>query len=291
VVRASDNLATLRAKTRLAAMFGSWQTTFTTFPGLRDEWSRNCQEERLLGVSLTGIMDHPVLNNVNDKAKKWLADLRGVAINETEKWSKVLGINMSAAITTVKPSGTVSQLVDSASGIHTRYASQYIRRYRISVADPLFAMLRDQGVPWNPEVGQDPSTASTAVLDFPIAAPRGAKTRHDFTALQQLDHWRMVKEFWCEHQPSVTVYVEDREWPAVAAWVYDNFDDVCGLSFLPKQNHVYRLAPYEEITKEQFDQLDARFPVIDWSKLTEYENDDNTEGSQALACIGDRCEV
>jgi hypothetical protein len=272
-------------------MFGAWQATFTKFPFLRDTWQRNCEEERLLGVSLTGIMDNPVLNHVNDKAKKWMSELKGVAIAETERWCKKLGINMSAAITCVKPSGTVSQLVNCASGIHQRYASHYVRRYRISATDPLFRMLRDQGMPWHPEVGEDPQTASTMVLEFPIAAPVGAKTRHDFTAMQQLEHWKMVKEFWCEHNPSVTVYVADEEWPGVAAWVYENFDDVCGISFLPKSNHVYQLAPYEECSAAEFSRLQEAMPKLDYTKLSEYEEDDNTEGSKEFACVGDKCEL
>lgn len=291
VVRSTDTLQTLRHKVRVASMFGSWQATFTNFKGLRPQWKDNCDEERLLGVSLTGIMDHPVLNNVNDKAKKWLGELKSTAINETEKWCKQLGINMSAAITCVKPSGTVSQLVDAASGIHPRHALHYIRRYRISATDPLFRMLRDQGVPWNPEVGQDPSTASTMVLEFPIKAPAGAKTRNDMTARQQLEHWQMVKEFWCEHNPSITVSVEEHEWPETAAWVYNNFDDICGVSFLPKSNHVYQLAPYEEIDAAMFSVKACQFPEIDYSKLSQYEQEDNTQGSQSYACIGDKCEL
>jgi ribonucleoside-triphosphate reductase len=291
VVRANDNLDSLKRKVRIATAFGAWQSTFTEFPFLREGWARNCNEERLLGVSLTGIMDNAVLNNVNDKAKKWLSELKGVTITEAERWAKRLEINMSAAITCVKPSGTVSQLVNCASGIHNRYADHYMRRYRISATDPLFRMMRDQGVKWYPEVGQDPATASTMVLEFPIASPTGAKTRHDMTAMQQLEHWRMVKEFWCEHNPSVTVYVGEDEWVETASWVYGNFEDVCGISFLPKSNHVYQLAPYEEITREQYTAALNEFPRIDYSKLRNYEEEDNTQGSQSYACVGDKCEL
>jgi ribonucleotide reductase class II len=291
VVRSHDNLESLKRKVRTATMFGVWQSAFTKFPYLRPEWAKNCEEERLLGVSLTGLMDHAVLNNVNDKAKRWLAELKGVALAEAERWAKKLDINFSAAVTCVKPSGTVSQLVNCASGIHQRWAQWYIRRYRISATDPLFHMLKDQGVPYFPEVGQDPESASTMVLEFPIAAPKGCKTRHDFDSMQQLDHWKMVKEFWCEHNPSVTVYVGEDEWLKTAAWVYDNFDDVCGISFLPKSNHVYQLAPYEDITERDYQRWMAVFPQIDYSKLRKYEEDDNTQGSQSYACIGDKCEL
>jgi ribonucleoside-triphosphate reductase len=193
ICRKEDTIETLRQKVKTATMFGAWQAWFTKFPFLRSEWQQNCEEERLLGVSLTGIMDNPVLNNVNDKMKRWLGELKSVAIAECERWCKRLNMNMSAAITCVKPSGTVSQLVDCSSGIHPRYAAHYIRRYRISATDPLFKMLRDQGVPWHPEIGEDINNPSTMVLEFPFASPQGAVTRHDYTAIQQLEHWKVVQ--------------------------------------------------------------------------------------------------
>lgn len=291
VVRPNDKLETLIQKVKIASMFGAWQSTFTNFPYLREEWKQNCEEERLLGVSLTGIMDHPVLNNVNDKMKKWLGEMKNAAIMETERWSKRLDIPMSAAITCVKPSGTVSQLVDSASGIHARYSQHYIRRYRISATDPLFRMLRDQGVPYHAEVGQEINTAATMVLDFPFASPAGAVTRHDITAIQQLEHWKVYKYFWCEHNPSVTVYVGEDEWLKTLSWCYENFDDLCGVSFLPKSEHVYQLAPYEEITENKYQDLLKAFPKIDYTQLSRYETDDNTEGSRSYACVGDKCEI
>ena len=291
VVRAGDNRQSLRAKVKVAAMFGAWQASFTNFPYLRKDWKKNCEEERLLGVSLTGIMDNPVLNNVNDRMKRWLGELKSLAIEETERWCDRLKINMSAAVTCVKPSGTVSQLVNSSSGIHQRYSEYYIRRYRISAMDPLFRMLRDQNVPHNPEVGQDASTAGTYVLDFPVASPKGAKTRHDFTALQQLEHWRTVREFWTEHNPSVTVYVGEDEWLDTAAWCYRNFDDLCGVSFLPRSQHVYQLAPYEEITRQQYEKLVKSFPEIKYDELSRYEQEDNTEGAKSYGCTGDKCEI
>ena len=291
VVRANDNRQSLRAKVKVAAMFGAWQAAFTDFPYLRKDWKKNCEEERLLGVSLTGIMDNPVLNNVNDRMKRWLGELKSVAIEETERWCDRLKINMSAAVTCVKPSGTVSQLVNSSSGIHQRYSEYYIRRYRISAMDPLFRMLKDQGVPHNPEVGQDAVTAGTYVLDFPVASPKGAKTRHDFTALQQLEHWRTVREFWTEHNPSVTVYVGEDEWLDTAAWCYRNFDDLCGVSFLPRSQHVYQLAPYEEITRQQYEKLVKSFPEIKYDELSRYEQEDNTEGAKSYGCTSGACEL
>ena len=291
IVRVNDNRQSLREKVKLAAMFGVWQAAFTKFPYLRPQWKKNCNEERLLGVSLTGIMDNPVLNNVNDRMKRWLGELKSEAIRETERWCKRLDINMSAAITCVKPSGTVSQLVDSSSGIHQRYSDFYIRRYRISATDPLFKLLRDQGVPFNTEVGQERSTANTMVLDFPFASPEGAKTRHDFTAMQQLEHWKIFKEFWSEHNPSITIYVGPDEWLDTAAWCYQHFDDLCGISFLPKTDHVYQLAPYEELTKGQYDTLVKKFPKIDYSRLSVYEQEDNTEGAKTYGCLGDKCEI
>jgi ribonucleoside-diphosphate reductase alpha chain len=291
VVRPNDKLEDLKAKVKIAAMFGAWQSFFTDFPYLRKEWKSNCEEERLLGVSLTGIMDHPVLNNVNDKMKKWLSDMKGEAIRETERWCKRLDINMSAAITCVKPSGTVSQLVDSSSGIHARYANYYIRRYRISATDPLFRMLRDAGVPYHAEVGQEVSTAATMVLDFPFASPVNAVTRHDITAIHQLEHWKVFKYFWCEHNPSVTVYVSEDEWLKTLSWCYENFDDLCGVSFLPKTDHIYQLAPYEEITESKYNDLLSAFPKIDYSQLGKYEMEDNTEGARSYACTSGQCEL
>lgn len=291
VVRPADKLEDLVRKVKVAAMFGAWQSTFTNFPYLNPRWKENCEEERLLGVSLTGIMDHPVLNNINDKMKKWLGEMKAAAISEAERWCKRLDINVSAAITCVKPSGTVSQLVDSASGIHARYADHYIRRYRISATDPLFRMLRDQGVPYHAEVGQSIDTAATMVLDFPFASPNGAVTRHGINAIQQLEHWKVYKYFWCEHNPSVTVYVGEDEWLETLSWCHKNFDDLCGVSFLPKSDHIYQLAPYEEIDKAKFDELLAKFPKIDYTKLTDYEQEDNTEGSKAYGCVGDKCEI
>lgn len=293
VIRSNDTLATLTEKVRLATIIGTIQSAFTThFPFLRPEWQKNCEEERLLGVSLNGIMDHPVLNNVSDTAKKWLSEMKAVCIETNKIMAKKLGINVSAAITCVKPEGTGSQMLNTASGIHRRKAPFYLRRVRISATDPLYKMMRDQGVVFKPENNQEPNTADTWVVAFPEAAPVGAKTIKDETAIEQLEHWLMVKEFWCEHNPSCTVYVGDDEWLEVGAWVHRNFDHIVGLSFFPKEDdHVYQQPPYEEITREQYDEAVKQFPVIDWSKLAEFEIEDMTEGAKSYACTGNQCEL
>jgi ribonucleoside-diphosphate reductase alpha chain len=292
VIRPEDTLQTLREKVRVATIIGTIQSAFTNFPFLRPEWKANCDEERLLGVSLNGEMDHPVLSVVTDETKLWLSDLKHMAIETNRNWARKLGINASAAITCVKPEGTGSKMLGTASGIHPRYAKFQKRRVRISATDPLFAMLRDQGVPCSPENGQEPGTADTWVLTFPLKAPTGAKTRHDVTALMQLEHWKMVREFWAEHSVSMTCYVAENEWLEVGAWVYRHFDHITGLSFLPKgDDHAYAQAPEEEITEEEYAQFVANFPQIDFSQLSRYETEDMTEGAKQLACSGGTCEI
>jgi hypothetical protein len=215
-----------------------------------------------------------------------------MAIETNRNWARKLGINASAAITCVKPEGTGSKMLGTASGIHPRYAKFQKRRVRISATDPLFAMLRDQGVPCSPENGQEPGTADTWVLTFPLKAPTGAKTRHDVTALMQLEHWKMVREFWAEHSVSMTCYVAEHEWLEVGAWVYKHFDHITGLSFLPKgDDHAYAQAPEEEITEEEYAQFVANFPQIDFSQLSRYETEDMTEGAKQLSCGGGSCEL
>jgi ribonucleotide reductase alpha subunit len=291
VARSNDSLEDLKHKVKVAVMFGAWQAMFTDFPFLNPQWKKNAEEERLLGVSVTGIMDHKTLGATNSKANKWWAELKSTAIAEAERWAKRLGCNMSAAITCVKPSGTVSQLTDAASGIHPRYANYYLRRYRISTTDPLFKMVVSQGMPWSPENGQTVDKCDTAVVTFPVKAPPGSKTRNDMTAIEQLEHWKMVKHFWSEHNPSITVYVGDDEWFKVADWVWNNFDDIGGLSFLPKHNHIYQQAPYEEINEERYKEELAKMPKLDYTQLSKFEIEDATEGAKTLACVGDKCEL
>lgn len=292
VIRANDSLEDVLQKVRVATHIGTIQAMFTDFPEdiMGKGWMKNCNEERLLGVSLTGLRDHPVLSSVNDEAEQWLKSMKYTAISEAEKWSKAYGINMPASITCVKPEGNSSQLNESASGCHPRYAAYYIRRYRVASTDSLYKMMLDQGVQFRPEIGQDPNNPYTWVVDFPVKSPDGAKTRHATSALEQLEYALFLKKNWAEHQVSCTVYVKENEWPDVMAYVYNNFDDICGISFLPEEN-VYQLAPYEEVTEAQYNKLASEFPALDYSKLVEYENEDETSGSREYACVGDKCEL
>ena len=286
VVRAGDTRKTLEDKVRLATILGTIQSTFTKFPYLRRVWTKNTEEERLLGVSLTGIMDNPITSAPDPEL---LRHLRDVTVHTNKAWASMLGIPASAAITCVKPSGTVSQLVDAGSGIHARHSPYYIRTVRGDVKDPLTTLMKDEGVPWEPEVFHPDSTV---VFSFPQKAPGGAVTRNDMTAIQQLELWKMYALNWCEHKPSVTISVRDEEWVDVGAWVYRNFDICSGISFLPHSDHTYQQAPYQDCDKAAYDELLGRMPVtINWGRLGEYESDDNTSGMQTLACTGGVCEI
>ncbi len=286
VARAEDTKEDLLRKARLAAILGTYQSSLTNFGYLSDEWVKNCEEERLLGVSITGQWDSKEV-----RKPEVLQSLKKEAIKANKEYAKRFGINPSTAITCVKPSGTVSQLVDTASGMHPRYAKYYIRRIRISVTDSLFHMLRDQGVPFYPEVGQTEDNANTYVLEFPVKAPDGAITNEDLNYKDQLDHWKKVKENYTEHNPSVTIMVDDSEWISTANWIYNNWDIIGGLSFLPKSDHVYKLAPYAEIDEEKYKEMSKRFTDIDFSKIVTYEGDDNTEGAKEYACVAGGCSI
>ena len=286
VCRAKDTKKDLLRKIRLATILGTYQSTLTDFKYLSSEWKKNCEDERLLGVSLTGQWDSSV---VRDRVV--LKELKNESFKINREYAKRFKVNVSTSITCVKPSGTVSQLVDSSSGMHPRHAKYYIRRVRISVTDPLFKMLRDQGVPTQPEVGQSSDTANTYVLEFPVKAPAGSIFKDDLSATEQLEHWRNVKENYTEHNPSVTVSVGQDEWLKTGNWVYDNWDLVGGLSFLPRSNHVYKLAPYEEIDEKTYNEMIERFGDIDFSKIVTYEKIDETEGAKELACVGGVCEI
>ena len=288
VVRNDDDLDTLTNKTRLATILGTIQATYTKFPYLRKIWQRNTEEERLLGVSMTGIMDNKLVSTGKD-AKEILEQLRDVSIQTNKEFSKRLGIPQSAAITCVKPSGTVSQLVDASSGIHTRHSQFYIRTVRGDNKDPLTRFLIDSGVPAEPCV-MKPDT--TTVFSFPTKAPKGCVTRDDLNAIEQLEVWLMYQRHWCEHKPSVTITVREHEWLEVGAWVFKHFDEMSGVSFLPHSDHSYKQAPYQEIEQDEYKELNKLMPKdIDWEKLSEYEVEDTTVGSQTLACSGDSCEV
>jgi ribonucleoside-triphosphate reductase len=286
VARPEDTEKTLLRKMRVAAILGTYQSTLTNFPYLSKEWKKNCDEERLLGVSLTGQWDAPAARN-----ESTLRKLKAEAIRVNAEYAKRFGVNASTCITCVKPSGTVSQTVDAASGMHPRYSPYYIRRIRISATDSLFKMLRDQGVPYHPEVGQSLESASTYVIEFPVKAPEKSVFKDDLSALDQLEHWKKVKENYTEHNPSQTVYVGDSEWIAVAHWVYSNWEIIGGLSFLPRSNHIYQLAPYEEIDKSRYEEMAKRFEHIDFAKIVTYEQQDETEQAKELACASGLCEI
>ncbi len=286
IARADDTEATLLEKVRIAAMLGTYQSSLTYFPYLSREWKKNCEAERLLGVSVTGQWDCSLA-----RTPGLLEKMRHMAVETNRKYAKRLGIPASTCVTCVKPSGTVSQTVDCASGMHPRHAPYYIRRIRISATDALFRMLRDQGVPYAPEVGQTMETATTFVLEFPVKAPDGAVTRDDVSALDQLEHWKVVKQHYTEHNPSVTISVGEDEWIAVADWIYKNWDLVGGLSFLPRSNHVYQLAPYEAISRERYEELASAVARLDFSKIVTYEAEDETEIKKELACAAGICEI
>lgn len=286
IARAEDTEETLLEKVRVATILGTYQATLTDFPYLSKDWKNNCETEALLGVSITGQFDCKAVRN-----PQTLRKLKEVAIETNRKYAERFGINPSTCITCVKPSGNGSQLFDSSSGMHPRHAPYYIRRVRIEVHNPLFRMLKDMGVPYHPEVGQAPESATTFVLEFPVKAPKNAIVRDDLTALDQLNYWKQVKENFTEHNPSTTVSVGDDEWLKVANWVYENWDIIGGLSFLPRNDHVYRLAPYEAVSEERYQEIVKDFPEIDFSKIVLYEYDDATTGSKELACVSGTCEI
>ena len=289
VVRATDTLETLAEKVRLATILGTIQSTYTKFPYLRKMWQRNTEEERLLGVSLTGVMDNPLMTLKNKGLDETLSHLRKVAVDTNVEWADRLGINVSTAISCNKPSGTVSQLVDSASGIHARHNDYYVRTVRGDNNDPLTEMMKDQGIPAEPCVF-NPET--TTVFSFPVQSPPNAVTRNDMSAIEQLETWLAYQRHWCEHKPSVTCTVRDTEWMAVGAFVYEHFDEMSGVSFLPHSDHTYQQAPYQDCNKEEYEALLSKMPEkIDWSKLSSYETEDGTSSSQAFACTGDSCEI
>jgi len=288
VVRATDSIDTLKEKVRLATILGTIQSTYTKFPYLRKIWAKNTEEERLLGVSLTGIMDNPLLTSKNAGLEATLEELRNVAIRTNAVWAERLGIPVSAAITCVKPSGTVSQLVDSASGIHARHSDYYIRTVRGDNKDPLTQFMKDQGIPNEPCVMKP---EQTTVFSFPQKSPPNAVTRNDMTAVEQLETWLVYQRHWCEHKPSVTISVRDSEWVEVGAFVYKHFDEMSGVSFLPHSDHTYQQAPYQDCSKREYEDMLSLMPTnIDWAKLSEYESEDNTSGMQTLACVGS-CEI
>ncbi len=285
VVRADDTEESLKRKVRLATILGTIQSTLTDFKYLRKIWKTNTEEERLLGVSLTGILDHPTLSS----DRELLSSLRELSVDTNAEFADLLGIPRSTAITCVKPSGTVSQLVDAASGIHPRWSPYYLRSVRADNKDPLTVFMKEVGIPNEPDITKPDQTT---VFYFPQKAPDGAVTRRAITAIEHLEIWKTIQEHWCEHKPSITVNVKEDEWIEVGAWVYKNFDVISGVSFLPMDEHTYKQAPYQEITKAEYDEWVSKMPAsINWSDLSFYEVGDNTSGSQELACSGNSCEI
>ena len=290
IVRSNDTRGTLLKKVRQATILGCIQATLTDFNFLSREWKKNCEEERLLGVSLTGLCDHPLLKSVSKKAKMLLSEMKQVAIETAEEWAKALEINMPTAITCIKPSGTTSQVTNSSSGLHPRFSPYYIRRVRVASSDRLCQFLIGAGIKYNPEVGQTLENANTLVFDFPIKSPETALVKDEVSALNQLEYWLMLQKYWCEHKPSITVYVGDEEWLDVGNWIYNHWDYVSGISFLPKDNIIYQLPPYEEVDEDTYETLMESFPKeLDFSKFV--EDEDQTEGMKEYACSAGSCEI
>ena len=289
IVRATDTAESLERKVKLATILGTWQASLTHFPYLTSEFKKNCQEEALLGVSLTGILDNEMLRANNKNTEEVLTKLRKISIDVNKDWAKKIGINPAAAITCVKPSGTVSQLTDSASGIHPRHSQYYVRTVRADRKDPLCQMMMDMKFPHEPCV-MKPDT--TMVFSFPVRSP-GSITRNDITAIEHLEIWLTFQRHWCEHKPSITITVKENEWMEVGAWVYRHFDEISGISFLPHSDHSYRQAPYQECSLEDCSALEQVLPnSVEWSKtLVSYEKEDSTAGTQTFACSGDKCEL
>jgi len=293
VVRVNDTIETLREKAKLAAILGTLQSTLTNFKYISKAWRTNTEEERLLGVSLTGIMDSSITNGKGSSKAFPLADvleeLKDITINTNKEWSDKLGIPQSVAATCVKPSGTVSQLVDAASGIHARHNPYYIRTVRADKKDPLAKLMIDMGFPVEDDVAKPDHTY---VFSFPMKTSEEAVFRNDMSAIEQLELWLTYQKHWCEHKPSVTISVKEDEWFTVGAWVYENFDYMSGVSFLPFSDHSYKQAPYQDCSEDEYKAFKKNMPKeIDWTKLSEYESTDQTEGVQMLACVAGVCEI
>jgi len=292
VVRSGDTVTNLTRKIQIATLLGTIQSTFTNFGYLRKRWQNNTEEERLLGVSLTGIMDCPLMNGKEEGLEKRLQTLRGVAVEANKHWAGIFGINQSTAITCVKPSGTVSQLVDSSSGIHARHNPYYIRTVRGDNKDPLTDFMKASGIPSEPEIRGNEESKDITVFSFPMKAPVGSVCRNDMTAIEQLELWKTYAQHWCEHKPSVTISVKEEEWVPVGAWCWENFSHLSGVSFLPFSDHTYIQAPYQDINRATYEKLAKKMPdSISWQKLQDFEKEDNTKGSQELACTAGVCEL
>jgi ribonucleoside-diphosphate reductase alpha chain len=291
IIRPDDDKDTLCRKVRQSTILGCVQTLYTNFNFVSREWKKNTEEERLIGVSLTGLRDHYILNRVSKEAKLWFTELRQVCIDTAMEWSSTLEINMPACQTCVKPSGSVSALTGTASGLHPRFAQFYIRRVRVAVIDPISNLLIDCGVPYKPENGQTKDNADTWVFEFPMKSPETSVLQEEVSAMDQLEYWLMLQKYWCSGKPSCTIHVADDEWIDVAAWVYKHWNYMSGVAFLPKSNSVYELMPFEEITESEYKDRVENFPEVDFSLLSKYEESDRTIGAQELACTGGDCEI
>ena len=289
IVKPVDSLNDLKKKVESATILGCLQSTLTDFKNIRPEWRKNAEEERLLGVSLSGLADHRTLNHTSNTMKKWLTQMKDVAIETAEIWSDAMKINMPTAITCIKPSGTVSQLCNCSSGLHPAFSPYYIRRVRVSSTDNLAKYMMDAGVNCNPEVGYTMENCNTFVFDFPRKTTKNSILVNDVTALEQLEYWLAIQQNWCEHKPSCTIYVDDEEWMSVGSWIYDNWEWVSGISFLPKSDTVYQLMPYEEISADKFNELITNFPTLNFDDIM--EEDDMTVGAQEFACVSGSCEL
>lgn len=286
IARPKDTREDLVRKAKIAAILGTYQSTLTNFKYISREWTNHCRNESLLGVSISGQWDCPAVRNAET-----LEEMRDIAIKTNKQYATRFGVNPSNSVTCVKPSGTVSQTFNCSSGIHPRHSQYYIRRIRISSTDSLFKMLRDQGIPFHPEVGQRMDNANTYVLEFPVKSPPGSIFKDDITAIEQLEYWKLIKVHFTEHNPSATISVGEDEWIDVLGWVHKNWDIIGGLSFLPRSNHIYQLAPYEAITREEYEELMEKFPKLDFGKLYSYEKKDETDLKKELACVGGTCEI
>ena len=291
IIRFDDDKETLLKKVRFATILGILQATLTNFKYINRQWKKNTEEERLLGISLTGLRDHKILGRVSKEAKVLLTEMKQMVLETAKEWSTALNIPMPAATTCVKPEGTTSQMTNTSSGLHARFSPFYIRRLRINAIDPIAKMLETKGFKWEPEVGESIEACNTKVFSFPIKSPETSVMVDEIDALEQLKYAKMLNEYWCEHKASCTIYVREEEWLEVGAWIYKNWESVAGLSFLPYTGAIYKLAPYEAITEEEFEAIVKEQPIINFEELKLFEKEDNTEGAQTLACTGNKCEI
>lgn len=289
IIREKDSLEYLKEKIRAATLIGLLQSTLTNFKFISSEWKKNCEEERLIGVSLTGIKDHEILRTISDETAFYARELKNESLKSAEEFSKIMKVNMPAQVTVIKPSGTTSQLVNSSSGIHPRFSKYYIRRVTVSKMDPIYQFLKSSGCPFYEDDNSEMSP--NALVEFPVKAPDSAESKDEKGAIEQLEHWKIFKTEYCEGNPSATIFVSDSEWIDVVQWVYKNWEHIIGLSFFPKDDNIYPNAPFKEISEEEYEERLKLFPKINWNELEKFENSDNTKGQREFACAGGKCEL